>query len=184
MLNKPRDFTFLNRTGLSLLTGGRTGSSLTSLILLLFDLALPFISTTKSQGHPWCVNQLASKMTEELLAVCTGFNISRLLRWQRPFSDILRMLRSGTARMSHSGTASHLPALSKFPSARWSFTHSFKGQKGKKKEIKTNKKNQEMERAELPLCLANPMRRCFFSQKVFFSKGFFLKIFSKGAYNL
>lgn len=56
MLNKPHDFSFLNPTGLSLLTGGRTGSSLTSLILLVFDLAVPFISTTRSQGHPCCVN--------------------------------------------------------------------------------------------------------------------------------
>jgi len=55
------------------------------------------------------------------------------------------------ARVSRSGAASHLPALSRFPSARWSFTHNFKGQKEKKKEKKNPKqqKKQEMERAEL-----------------------------------
>lgn len=52
MLNKPHDFSFLNPTGLSLLTGGRTQGSLASLVPLLFGLALPFVSTTRCQGQP------------------------------------------------------------------------------------------------------------------------------------
>ena len=50
MLNKPHDFSFLDPSGLSFLTGGRTHSSLVSLVLL-FASALPSVSTTRCQGH-------------------------------------------------------------------------------------------------------------------------------------
>lgn len=50
MLNKPHDFSFLDPSGLSFLTGGRTRSSLVSLVLL-FASALPSVSTTRCQGH-------------------------------------------------------------------------------------------------------------------------------------
>lgn len=48
MLNKSHDFSFLDPSGL--LTGGRTRSSLVSLVLL-FASSLPSISTTRCQGH-------------------------------------------------------------------------------------------------------------------------------------
>lgn len=156
MLSKSHDFSFLNPTGLSLLTGGRTGSSLTSLALLLFDLALPFISTAGSQGHPCCVNQLSPRRSYWLFASalaprgCSGsshLSVTSLGCWGVEWHIC-----------PSSGTASHLPALSKFPFARWSFTHNFKGQKEREKNPinnkQTNKQNprhkiQPLERAKL-----------------------------------
>lgn len=138
MLSKSHDFSFLNPTGLFLLTGSRTGSSLTSLALLLFDLALPFISTAGSQGHPCCVNQLSPRRSYWLFASalayrgCSGgshLSATSLGCWGVEWHIC-----------PSSGTASHLPALSKFPFARWSFTHNFKGQKEREKNPLTTSK--------------------------------------------
>lgn len=156
MLSKSHDFSFLNPTGLSLLTGGRTGSFLTSLALLLFDLALPFISTAGSQGHPCCVNQLSPKRSYWLFASALAY---------RGCSGGSHLSVTSLGVEWHvwpsSGTASQLPALflhSPSSPLQGGVLHTIsKGKKREKKPInnkQTNKKSprhkiQALERAKL-----------------------------------